>query len=106
MEVQENGVIPGPLSNMLSRGHDHKGQKQNVSTCMILITRVAEVVMHANVKDPDTEHVQYMTTLTPVLDKISTADALILGTPIFYGSATGEMRSFLERLLFPRKSWG
>ncbi len=43
--------------------------------------------------------------LTSVLDRIQAADALILGTPIFYGSATGEMRSFLERLLFPRKSW-
>ncbi len=43
--------------------------------------------------------------LTPILDRVTTADALILGTPIFYGSANGEMRSFLERLLFPRKSW-
>jgi multimeric flavodoxin WrbA len=43
--------------------------------------------------------------LEPVLDRITKADALILGTPIYYGSATGEMRSFLERLLFPRKSW-
>jgi multimeric flavodoxin WrbA len=43
--------------------------------------------------------------LEPILDKITEADALILGTPIYYGSATGEVRSFLERLLFPRKSW-
>lgn len=43
--------------------------------------------------------------LEPILNRITNADALILGTPIYYGSATGEMRSFLERLLFPRKSW-
>ena len=39
--------------------------------------------------------------LTNVLEKIRKADVLILGSPIYYGTVTGEMRSFLERLLFP-----
>src|SRR6185369_14697241 len=39
--------------------------------------------------------------LTPVLDKIATADALVIGSPVYFGSVTGETRSFLERLLFP-----
>ncbi|MFP5214088.1 MAG: flavodoxin family protein [Acidobacteriota bacterium] len=39
--------------------------------------------------------------LTPLLKKISEADVLILGTPVYFGAETGEMRSFLERLLFP-----
>ena len=39
--------------------------------------------------------------LTPVLKRIEEADALILGSPIYLGTATGEMRSFLERLIFP-----
>ena len=39
--------------------------------------------------------------LKPVLEKAADADALILGSPIYFGSATGEMRSFMERLLFP-----
>jgi multimeric flavodoxin WrbA len=39
--------------------------------------------------------------LTPVLEKVQDADALILGSPIYLGTATGEMRSFLERLVFP-----
>ncbi len=39
--------------------------------------------------------------LTPVLERIPDADALILGSPIYVGTATGEMRSFLERLVFP-----
>ena len=39
--------------------------------------------------------------LAPVLDRAAAADALILGSPIYFGSATGEMRSFMERLLFP-----
>jgi multimeric flavodoxin WrbA len=39
--------------------------------------------------------------LTPVLEKIQDADAVILGSPIYFGTVTGEMRSFMERLLFP-----
>lgn len=39
--------------------------------------------------------------LTPVLKKIKEADAIILASPIYLGTATGEMRSFLERLIFP-----
>jgi multimeric flavodoxin WrbA len=39
--------------------------------------------------------------LKPVLKKIEAADALILGSPIYFGNVSGEMRSFLERLLFP-----
>lgn len=39
--------------------------------------------------------------LTPVLKKIKDSTALILGSPIYFGCVTGEMRSFLERLLFP-----
>ena len=38
--------------------------------------------------------------LTPVLEKIATADAFILGSPIYFGTVTGEMRSCMERLLF------
>lgn len=39
--------------------------------------------------------------LSPLLKKIEEeADAIILGSPIYFGSMTGEMRSFLERLLF------
>jgi multimeric flavodoxin WrbA len=39
--------------------------------------------------------------LTPVLEQIPVADILILGSPVYLGAATGEMRSFLERLVFP-----
>jgi len=42
----------------------------------------------------------YKDDLTAILEKIEHADAIILGSPIYLGAATGEMRSFLERLIF------
>ena len=42
----------------------------------------------------------YKDELTLVLDKIESADAVILGSPIYFGDVTGEMRSFIERLVF------
>jgi multimeric flavodoxin WrbA len=39
--------------------------------------------------------------LAPVLERAGAADALILGSPIYFGAETGVMRSFVERLLFP-----
>ncbi len=39
--------------------------------------------------------------LTPIFAKIEGADGIILGSPIYFGIVTGEMRSFMERLLFP-----
>lgn len=38
--------------------------------------------------------------LTSVLEKISECDVLLLGSPIYFANITGEMQSFLERLLF------
>ena len=39
--------------------------------------------------------------LTPVLERLKDADAVILGSPIYLGNSTGEMRSFMERYIFP-----
>ncbi len=38
--------------------------------------------------------------LKPILDKVHEADAIILGSPIYFGMPTGVIRSFIERLLF------
>jgi multimeric flavodoxin WrbA len=43
--------------------------------------------------------------LTPLLEKMGQVDAMILGSPIYYGAVTGEMRSFMERLLFPYSTY-
>lgn len=36
-----------------------------------------------------------------VLEKLSQADGIIFGSPVYMGNITGELKSFLERLLFP-----
>ena len=39
--------------------------------------------------------------LTPVLEKLADANAFLLGSPVYFGTVTGEMKSCMERLLFP-----
>ena len=36
-----------------------------------------------------------------ILEKLSQADGIIFGTPVYLGSITGQLQSFLERLIFP-----
>jgi multimeric flavodoxin WrbA len=43
--------------------------------------------------------------LTPIFRKIEKADAIILGSPIYWGTVSGEMKSFMERLLFPYSTY-
>lgn len=39
--------------------------------------------------------------LTDIFKKIEESDAIILGSPIYFGTVSGEMKSFMERLMFP-----
>ncbi|MFC1821338.1 flavodoxin family protein [Thermodesulfobacteriota bacterium] len=39
--------------------------------------------------------------LTPIFEEVEKADAIILGSPIYLGRVSGEMSSFMERLIFP-----
>lgn len=43
--------------------------------------------------------------LSPVLEKVMESDVLLLGSPIYFGNVSGEMRSFMERLLFINLSY-
>ena len=43
--------------------------------------------------------------LSPVLEEIYSADHLIIGSPIYFGQPTGEVRSFMERVCFPPLSY-
>ena len=42
----------------------------------------------------------YQDDLTPVLEKIDLADAVIFGSPIYFSNVTGALRSLMERMLF------
>ncbi|MBE6356678.1 MAG: flavodoxin family protein [Lentisphaerae bacterium] len=39
--------------------------------------------------------------LTAVLEKLGNADAVIMGSPVYFGAETGLFRNFMERLFFP-----
>lgn len=39
------------------------------------------------------------------MEEIAQADGLVLGSPIYFGDVTGQMRTFLERLCFPWLSY-
>jgi len=66
---------------------DFKGCK----SCFACKTKDGESYGRCAVKDD----------LTPILRKVEDADAIILGSPIYFLDVTGEMRSFMERLMFP-----
>lgn len=66
---------------------NYKGCK----SCFACKTKGSKSYGRCNLKDD----------LTYVLETIEKADAVILGSPIYFGVVTGEMRSFMERLIFP-----
>ena len=43
--------------------------------------------------------------LTETLEKVYAADAIIIGSPIYFGEPTGEVRSFMVRSTFPALSY-
>lgn len=43
--------------------------------------------------------------LTPVLEKVLSADALLLAMPVYFGEAPGAVRNFMERLWFPAQQY-
>lgn len=44
--------------------------------------------------------------LKPLLERIEKSDALVLGSPVYYGNLSGQMRSFTDRLLFQYLDYG
>jgi multimeric flavodoxin WrbA len=57
------------------------------------------------IKGSESCHCVLKDELTPVLDKIFEADAVFIGSPIYFGGMTGQMVSFIERLGFPLLSY-
>ena len=61
--------------------------------------------MACKIKGKASNVCRFKDALTPVLDDIAQADGLVLGSPIYFGDVTGQMRTFLERLAFPWLSY-
>ena len=61
--------------------------------------------MACKIKGKASNVCKFKDALTPVLEEIAEADGLALGSPIYYGDVTGQMRTFLERLAFPWLSY-
>ena len=61
--------------------------------------------MACKIKGKSSNVCKYKDALTPVLEEIAEADGLVLGSPIYFGDVTGQMRTFLERLAFPWLSY-
>ena len=55
--------------------------------------------------NPNPEKCCWKDDLSPVLEKIAAADAILIGSPIYLFDVTGPTRSFIERLLFPHISY-
>jgi len=54
-----------------------------------------------SVREYDTQVCYWQDELTETLKKCVAADAIIIGSPLYYGFATGDVRAFMERLMFP-----
>lgn len=61
--------------------------------------------MACKIKGKASNICKFKDSLTPILEGIAQADGLVLGSPIYFGDVTGQMRSFLERVTFPWLSY-
>ena len=61
--------------------------------------------MACKIKDKVSNICKFKDELTPVLEEIAQADGLVMGSPIYFCDVTGQMRTFLERLVFPWLSY-
>ncbi len=53
-----------------------------------------------------TDHIcMFKDELMPVLQEIAQADALVMGSPIYFSEVTAQLRALLERLVFPWLSY-
>lgn len=61
--------------------------------------------MACKVKGRASNICKFKDSLSPILEEIAPADGLVLGSPVYFGDVTGQMRTFLERLCFPWLSY-
>ena len=61
--------------------------------------------MACKIKGKASNVCKFKDALTPILEEIAQADGLVMGSPIYFGDVTGQVRTFLERLAFPWLSY-
>ena len=61
--------------------------------------------MACKIKGKASNVCKFKDALTPILEEVAQADGLVLGSPIYFGDVTAQMRAFLERLAFPWLSY-
>jgi len=105
----------GPRRNMNTAGMLHafaEGAKSLGEDVEVKTVRLYELdykgcmsCMACKIKGRASNICKFKDALTPILEEISQADGLALGSPIYFGEVTGQMRTFLERLSFPWLSY-
>ncbi|MBP5688730.1 MAG: flavodoxin family protein [Muribaculaceae bacterium] len=105
----------GPRKNMntaalLERFAD--GAREKGAEVRVSIIRLYDIdykgcrsCMACKIKGKASNVCKFKDALTLVLEEIAQADGLVLGSPIYFGDVTGQMRTFLERLVFPWLSY-
>ncbi|HMK95066.1 MAG TPA: flavodoxin family protein [Candidatus Limnocylindrales bacterium] len=90
------------LLNEALKGAESKGAKTEIIHLYDLNFKGCTSCFSCKLKNSKSYgHCGYQDELKPVLDMIPEVDALIIGSPIYIGMLTGEMKKFLERLAFP-----
>ena len=120
MKTQENMkriiiIDGGPRRNMntaqmlqkFAEGAKSAGENIEVKTIRLydIDYKGCMSCMACKLKDKASNVCRFKDNLSPVLEEISQADGLVLGSPIYFGEVTGQMRAFLERLSFPWLSY-
>ena len=105
----------GPRKNMntakllqrLAEGAKSAGNDIEVKTVRLydLDYKGCMSCMACKLKSKASNICRFKDALTHVLEEIAQADGLVLGSPIYFGEVTGQMRAFLERLSFPWLSY-
>ena len=103
----------GPRKNMntaallerFADGAREKGAEVNIIRLYDIDYKGCRSCMACKIKGKASNVCKFKDALTPVLEEIAQADGLVLGSPIYFGDVTGQMRTFLERLAFPWLSY-
>ena len=103
----------GPRKNMntaallerFADGAREKGAEVSIIRLYDIDYKGCRSCMACKIKGKASNVCKFKDALTLVLEEIAQADGLVLGSPIYFGDVTGQMRTFLERLVFPWLSY-